>query len=522
MRYLFFILFILHLPFIYAQVDETWSEEIKYNSNVLKTIPKDEHSYFVITAVNSSLKDLRIHHFSYGKLLYEELLAPRVNSVISRIEDVFIVDQQLYLFFSEENTSGNTLYAQSINEQCQLVGAPILLQEQEIKGGLTSKEISYAISISPNRQFLSVSYLFNNNNVFEFPDLITSIYDHQLKLLTQDKVKTESYLSRTSIEAIRMTNKGVVMTLIQDYKTPSSSKLKFNTLNLYKTDTAKVSDHIVLESGEYSFFNPIFSTPNDSLYMIAYQYNTIGKWSVNEGAKGVMFYQYAVVTDSLSERNEIEFNKLELPKRLSVKERKKYNKALAKGRDYNLALFRCKLRELTPLEDGSLLITLEENWNETRYYYSGRLETSYTVYNYNSILVMKYDAQLVSDYEISIPKFQISRDDNGYYSSFFQHFSPSGQLYLMFNDNLNNYSVIGEYLTNQQPYNFSLNSNKFCTALVQIDIATGNYNRKTLFDKNDIDNLLVPRLFEIDQYFKTNILTFNRRNRFRFAKMNFQ
>ncbi len=522
MRFLTFILFIAYLPSFSAQVETSWSEEIKYNSNVLKTIPKDQNSYYVITAANSSLKDLRIHHFSYGKLLYENLLAPRVNNVISRIEDVFIIDQHLYLFFSEESNTGNKLYAQLINEQCQLEGAPIFMSEQEIRGGLTSKEIRYAINISPNRQFLSISYLFNNNNVFEFPELMTAIYDRQLTLLKSDKIKTEYYLSRTSLEAISVTNEGAVLTLVQGYKAPSSSKLKFNTLDLYKTTIDKITDHIVLESGEFSFFNPIISSTVDSSYMIAYQYNTISKWGVNDGAIGVMVYKYNVANDSLSERNEVEFSKKEMPNRLSEKERKKYNKAIAKGKAYNLALFRCKLRDLIPLSDGGILITMEESWDEIRYYYSGRFQTSYTVYNYNNILVMKYDAQLVSDYELSIPKFQISRDDNGYYSSFFQHLSSSGHLYLMFNDNLNNYSSTGEYLTNQQPYNFSLNANKFCSALVEIDIATGQFHRNTLFSKDDIDNILVPRLFEKDHFFHTNILTFNKRNRFRFAKMEFK
>jgi hypothetical protein len=164
---------------------------------------------------------------------------------------------------------------------------------------------------------------------------------------------------------------------------------------------------------------------------------------------------------------------------------------------------------------------MEESWTETGYYQSGRSYITYTIYNYNNILLMKYNNQQVKEYVVNIPKFQISRDDNGYYSSFIYHVKENDKLYLLFNDNLNNYSASGDYLNNQQPYNFTFNVNKFCTALVEVNLQTGNYQRRTLFTKSDVENLFVPKIFERDDAYQTNVLTFNRRNRFRFANVTF-
>lgn len=521
MRFIVAFIFIHLVSCGFSQVEQSWSEEITYSSNVIKTIPKDKNAYYVITTSGHSFKDLRIHYFNYGKLISDNGLAPKVNNVISRVEDVVIIGEQLYVFFSEESVTGNKLYVQRLDEQGQLIDSPFMLKEQEIKGGLTEKRINYIITASPNRQFLSISYLFNNTNVFEFPDLVTIVYNANLSRVKEDVVKTEYYLSRSSLEAVSIDNTGTVLTLMQGYKTPSSSKLKYNSLDLYKLPITKNTEHIVLESGEVSFYNSILTTYNDSTYTIAYQYNTIGKWKPNDGAIGVLFYDYNALTQKVSEKQTLAYENKDLEQSLSPKERKRYNKAQAKNRPYNLALYRYRLKDIELLADSSRLLIMEENWTETGYYQSGRTYINYTIYNFNNIRLMKYDAQLVKDYIVNIPKYQISRDDNGYYSSFMYYLKNNEKLYLLFNDNLNNYALDGNYLTNQQPYNFTFNVNKFCTALVEFDVKTGVYQRRSLFTKEDVENLFVPRLFAKDDVYQTNILTFNRRSRFRFANMTF-
>lgn len=521
MRVFVFVVLFSFISSALSQTNQSWSEEISYSSNVIKTLPKDKNSYYVITTASNSFKDLRIHYFNFGKQISDNSLNPKTSNAISRIEDVFIVGDQLYVFFSEESVSGNKLFAQRLDEQGQLMDMPFMLREQEIKGGFNEKNINYIISVSPNRKFLSITYLFNNMNVFEFPDLVTSVYNSNLHRIKEDITKTEYYLSRLSLESVKTDNEGTVLTLMQGFKAPSSSKLKYNSLDLYLLTTTKNREHLILESGEYSFFNPMLTTNTDTTYTIAYQYNTLGKWKPNDGSIGVFFYDYSCLSQKISERKSLRYDKDDLEKRLMPKERKRYEKATAKGQAYNLALFRYRLKDVELLKDSSRLLIMEESWTETGYYQSGRSYITYTIYNYNNILLMKYNNQQVKEYVVNIPKFQISRDDNGYYSSFIYHVKENNKLYLLFNDNLNNYSTSGDYLNNQQPYNFTFNVNKFCTALVEVNLQTGNYQRRTLFTKSDVENLFVPKIFERDDAYQTNVLTFNRRNRFRFASMTF-
>lgn len=521
MRLILFIGFVFVSLCGLAQKDQSWSEEINGSSNVIKTIPKNKDSYYVVSTTGNSFKELRIRYFNFGKIQSDNSLSPVVNGIISRVEDIFIVGEQLYVFFSEESTTGNKLYAQRLDEQGQLTDVPFMLGEQEIKGGLTEKSINYIINTSPDRKHLVVSYLFNNTNVFEFPDLVTSVYNENLSRVKIDRTKTEYYLSRSSLEAVSVDNYGTVLTLIQGFLAPSSSKLTYNSLDLYKLSAKNNMEHIVLESGENAFYNPLVAMYNDSVYTIAYQYNTVGKWKPNGGSIGVMFYDYNAKKQKLSEKQSMEYDKKDLESNLTPKEYKKYEKAVAKGRPYNLALYRYKLRDLNLLSDSSRLLIMEETWTEAGFYQAGRSYINYTIYNFNSIRLMKFDAQLVRDYSITIPKYQISRDDNGYYSSFFSYLNSEEKLYLMFNDNVNNYTYSGEYVASKQPYNFTGSNNRFCTTLVELDAKTGNYQRKVMFTKSDMDNLFVPRIYERDGLFHSVILTFNRRNKFCFANMVF-
>ncbi|HRO76434.1 MAG TPA: hypothetical protein PLP27_09830 [Crocinitomicaceae bacterium] len=171
MKFVFtFILFISFVIPVLAQTDQTWSDEIKYNCNVLKTLPKDQNSYYIVTSVGSSFKDLRLLYFNHGVLKHENAISPRTANALNRIEDIYILDDQLQLFFSEESALGSKLYVQKINEQCQAEGSPILLKEQEIKGGLSSKEIQYYINTSPNRKFVSIRIFLIIPTFLNFPN----------------------------------------------------------------------------------------------------------------------------------------------------------------------------------------------------------------------------------------------------------------------------------------------------------------------------------------------------------------
>lgn len=508
-------LFISSISF--SQLDVSWTDAVSYTKgNVVKTLPNSEHSFYVVTATGNATKGIRFLFYDKGVVRYENTLNPGNSMSIQSYNDAFLLNGKLFVFFSKETSSSNILMAQEIGPDCQSVGSPILVKEQTINTKLNTKGFQYYIKVSPDNKHLSVSYMYDNENVLKPPYLTCSIYDETLKELHSESIELPYYLSETSLEDITVTNYGTTLILISGFKRPSKVKATYNSLDLYKITTSGLSTTSLI-SGSYSFFNATIQNQDNNIYSIAYQYNVILDRKVNPGSQGVFYYNYFADKDSLSEREELEFDKQLLLKRLSPKERKRYDKAKSRGSIYNLALQDFKLTNLITLKDSSLVMTLEEKWEEVRTYQEGRINTYHTFYYFNNLMFLKFDAQKVRTFTTIIPKFQASMDDGGIYSSIIQYQKPNDtSLYLLFNDELENYSSTGEYIAGDYPQNFTRKLNRFCIAQVKLDLQTGEYTRHPVLDREDTERLLIPKASEIYKL-EDLLLVFNRKDKFQFG-----
>jgi hypothetical protein len=89
-----------------------------------------------------------------------------------------------------------------------------------------------------------------------------------------------------------------------------------------------------------------------------------------------------------------------------------------------------------------------------------------------------------------IPKYQVSRNDGGYYSSF--TFAVSGnKMYFMFNDNAKNLKNKSE---DTEKYRYMNNPKKSVAVLVTMD-SNGNQDRQSMFNNNDLKIILRPKIF---------------------------
>jgi len=109
-------------------------------------------------------------------------------------------------------------------------------------------------------------------------------------------------------------------------------------------------------------------------------------------------------------------------------------------------------------------------------------------YYYNDIIVVSINPDGNIAWEKKIPKYQLSRNDGGYYSSF--AFAVSGNnMYFMFNDNSKNLKI-------KDPDNFRYMQNpKRSTAILVTMDSNGNQDRQAMFSNNDLKIILRPKLF---------------------------
>ncbi len=163
-------------------------------------------------------------------------------------------------------------------------------------------------------------------------------------------------------------------------------------------------------------------------------------------------------------------------------------KKVEKGRE----LFDYILRHLVLRDDGGAILVAEQYYEVMVQSYDPTTHAyTYTYYYYyNDIIVVSISPGGEISWAKKIPKYQVSRNDGGYYSSF--TFAVSGnKMYFMFNDNPKNLKATDESF---HKYRVMNNPKKSIAVLVSMD-SNGNQDRQSMFNNNDLKIILRPKLF---------------------------
>ena len=95
-------------------------------------------------------------------------------------------------------------------------------------------------------------------------------------------------------------------------------------------------------------------------------------------------------------------------------------------------------------------------------------------------------------------KYQVPTNDGGFYSSV-ASFHTDDKLVMLFNDNLRNYSESGDFINdNDRFYPTSYKKKTNTVAKVEIDLSTGEIDRRTYFDRKETKAYAVPKKFTVD------------------------
>lgn len=161
-------------------------------------------------------------------------------------------------------------------------------------------------------------------------------------------------------------------------------------------------------------------------------------------------------------------------------------KKIQKGKE----LYDYDLKQLVMRDDGGAVLVAEQFYEVLVQSYDPqtRMYTYTYYYYYNDIIVISINPSGEIAWAKKIPKYQVSRNDGGYYSSF--AFAVSGNnMYFMFNDNARNLKI-----TDSKKYRYMNNPKKSVAILVTMD-SQGNQARQAMFNNKDLKIILRPKLF---------------------------
>jgi hypothetical protein len=418
-----YIIFCLHFSINFAQSVE-WSnpQKIKSKTGYSQIVGESASGIYLLRCKDNSFsRDVIIE--KYKSNLAQELSIPMPININGILERVLLFDNTIYVFVSAKNNVSNKidLLLQKLDENLKPIGnAQVLIS-------MNSEEIDnkthFYIKHSSEKKFIGVMFLSNrkeknnsNLNLFCFDGNMQQQYGKQYDLpYSIDDIFITSY---------DMGNEGECYLLI-DYpksgvkKKGSDSRSFF--LYSYSLGMDKMLEYEVGQSDV--FIEEIGMCLNNYSKKIS----VTGFYSKDNSKKVSGYFYY--VLDLAS--NELITKRFETFPLDFIS--KRYN---TKGTDDLSDLY---IRKMVARSDGGCLLLAEKYYLSRQtytYYVNGFPQTnSRTVYNYDDVQMMSFNADGSLQFNNTISKSQSSISDGGYYSSIVPIITAEN-LYVVYNNDV--------------------------------------------------------------------------------------
>lgn len=406
------------------------------------------------------------------------------------------------MFFSsyQSGKNENTLYAQRIGE----LGTPSgdIHKISSIEATRKYNRGNFNFAPSPSEKFLAIQEVSPEGRIngekfgFKVIDSTLSLYwrneftiPYPAQLFTPIELKTDNnanvyLLCKVYISKDDMAKKGFNAKSGQYYAMfffhPNDDEGKFSETIFYVDD--KIFENMTFRIGADNelLFTGFYSTPKNKSAASA---NGIYTFTIQDGIKFAEEYSFYDLGDFIPNFQQ---------------------ESLSNFNDENQPIL--ELTDYILFKDGSSLLVAEHTlMTETCYTdYKTALSTCNYSFYFNDIFVIKLTSDGQIQWKIRIPKRQLTRNDNGFYSSFALGIL-NDKLVFLYNDNPKNKSLKDR----QNPY-FMKDPARSVVTLVEISLG-GRVVKKEMFSNARRPTYFIPRLSY--QYNTDNIILYAKRNK---------
>ncbi|MCE3294772.1 MAG: hypothetical protein K0R65_486 [Crocinitomicaceae bacterium] len=420
----------------------------------------------------------------------------KLTEGFGQVEGIEILKDIPIVFISDKKNGKNSLYMQKYSNTCEPTGNPIKIASYEMPKGWKRKG-SFWVHMSQNRDFFVVDYEIPGSKE-EKDRFGYVVYDSDLEVVSEGEYELPYDADKVTITNNYLSNTGDYFLAAKVYKAGDRKFFK-SRLNLDKIVLMQVTPEGVeefdLELKGGKFISDLsFSSDQNRLMTFTGLYSDASY----TGVKGIFFLQLDFNKKSVTREGWEEFSKDFITEGWSERAKKKAEKRAEKGKG-EPELYEYDIRNIQTLKDGSMIGMLEQFFvrEVTRTDSRGNTYTTYYYY-YNDVIVYKVNKNGGFDWVKKVKKYQVSANDGGFYSSV-ASFHTDNKLVMLFNDNLKNYTESGTFIDdNERFYPTSYKKKTNTVAKVEIDLATGELERQTYFDRKETKAYAVPKKFTVD------------------------
>ncbi len=498
-----------------------WGKEYKLpgKTDLMALVPFGTSSYYGLrkrnaTGISGKKQKVFVEHYnSQMNMVKSVSFALKYKNNPLEYEDFLKVGNELYLFTSYNNQAKkkNYLFAQLVSRKT-LMPSDKLINIGEVDSKNIMKKGYFDVHISRDSSkvlvFNALPYQKGMPERFAL-----HVYDNQFnELWTKDIILPYSDKD-FSVEDYQVDNHGNVFLLGLNTRPEY-----FFTILEYSKEGSDVIEYPIRRQDKLI---------TDLSFLIADNGNLVCSGFYADHAtgrvKGTYFFQLDTDTKTIRNENLKEFETGFLTQYLTAKQIEKLSKNENLRQKAGLQHF--SLDRLILRSDGGALLIAEQHFIE-EYRSPGGFDPYYPYYNtyyttdyyfhYNDIIIVNIRPDGVIEWAASIPKKQVTRNDNGIYSSFAVSIVQD-KIYFLYNDSEANY-VKGERI--RQTNEFTAHRKWSMIALAEVS-RDGSVNISPLLKNNDSRMITRPKLCK--QTGKKSMIVYGEKNNalFRYGHIEF-
>lgn len=490
-----------------AQGKVEWGTLEKSAGRLIDVIPDQGENFYALRRSGGALfGKLEGSYHKNLELVNEGKLELRANGSAANFEAATMVGDKFVVFLSDRQEGENKFFMQEYGTNMEPSSEPEELGSYVLESKRRRFQGAFNVYQSENRDYFAVVWTIPGKRE-EQATYGFKIFDAELELLNEGEYEVPFQEQFSSINGFYLSDFGDLFVTITEYKESEEKRLfrNFNdyvSVHIYHLQDGDIEEmEIDLDGKRVEAMS--FNSDNDRIFVITGIYGDKDA----RGVKGLFYLKADFKKQSIINEGFEEFGDDFIMSDWSDRQKKKQEKKEKKGKAKEPTLYSYIMREVHPLEDGSIVGTMEQYYVRvvTTTNSQGQTTTTYYYY-YNDVVAYKVGSDGGFEWLAKIDKYQVSTNDGGYYSSYARYVDGE-KLVLFFNDNSDNYDeVSGEFEFDGTVKSSRLSKKKNTVAICEIDLETGEQKREMYFDREELGAIVVPKLFNVD--YRTNEMLF--------------
>ena len=516
---IFLLIAVYNSPLKGQNFDLSWGNLERSPGSLLEILPQQNADFYSLRwSGGRSFGTYRVIDHENLQLKSQTRIKPVAQTGIANFETAAYLNNQLYVFLSDKADGDMLLYAQAYDDEMNAQEESVLIASYP--NSKIGAKPNFSIVSSNNRQYIAVFWEIPGRKTKQ-DDYGYIVMDYQMNTVQNGEYFVPFDGNMSTINHHHLTNSGDYFISITEHNKPndrifSRAYDNFKALHVYSIKNNELKEFSIdLESKR---IDDMEMSSNNDIFTLSGIYGT-GR---NGKVEGVFIIRYDTSKDEVLFKGFVEFKDgLLNPQWIDSRIRQPINN---RNRIRDRDTYRFKIRDIFTLEDGSLCGSIEQYFINEQSSYDSRtgLSSSIYYYYYDDIVAFKIGKTGTFDWQKRIPKSQVSTNDGGPFSSY-SSFTDGQKLFFIFNDNLKNYDENGNYSRGSGPcYAFNLTRRKNTAAICEVNLNSGQVERKKLFTRKELNSIVVPKMFKLDIVNQELLLYAISGNKEKFGILNFR